>query len=103
MCYISTNNTSAKKQHIDNMDTDCTGTLTSVSKNKMLFIFKKINGFCVLVSGLGGTCVNVGCIPKKLMHRAALLGQFLHCYSLDGVSHEFSNCQCVRLDERVHE
>lgn len=25
--------------------------------------------------GLGGTCVNVGCIPKKLMHRAALLGQ----------------------------
>jgi pyruvate/2-oxoglutarate dehydrogenase complex dihydrolipoamide dehydrogenase (E3) component len=25
--------------------------------------------------GLGGTCVNVGCIPKKLMHRAALLGE----------------------------
>ena len=24
--------------------------------------------------GLGGTCVNVGCIPKKLMHEAALLG-----------------------------
>ena len=24
--------------------------------------------------GLGGTCVNVGCIPKKLMHTAALLG-----------------------------
>lgn len=29
------------------------------------------------VSGLGGTCVNVGCIPKKLMHQAALLGQAL--------------------------
>jgi len=27
--------------------------------------------------GLGGTCVNVGCIPKKLMHHAALLGQQL--------------------------
>ncbi|KAM9447177.1 thioredoxin reductase 2, tandem duplicate 2 [Clarias gariepinus] len=27
--------------------------------------------------GLGGTCVNVGCIPKKLMHRAALLGSAL--------------------------
>ncbi|KAJ7316917.1 hypothetical protein JRQ81_003079 [Phrynocephalus forsythii] len=27
--------------------------------------------------GLGGTCVNVGCIPKKLMHQAALLGQAL--------------------------
>jgi len=24
--------------------------------------------------GLGGTCVNVGCIPKKLMHTAAMLG-----------------------------
>ncbi|XP_030148347.1 thioredoxin reductase 2, mitochondrial isoform X7 [Lynx canadensis] len=24
--------------------------------------------------GLGGTCVNVGCIPKKLIHQAALLG-----------------------------
>lgn len=28
--------------------------------------------------GLGGTCVNVGCIPKKLMHQAALLGQAMH-------------------------
>jgi len=27
--------------------------------------------------GLGGTCVNVGCIPKKLMHQAALLGENL--------------------------
>lgn len=25
--------------------------------------------------GLGGTCVNVGCIPKKLCHRAAILGE----------------------------
>jgi len=25
--------------------------------------------------GLGGTCVNVGCIPKKLMHQAAILGE----------------------------
>ena len=28
--------------------------------------------------GLGGTCVNVGCIPKKLMHQAALLGNSLN-------------------------
>lgn len=28
--------------------------------------------------GLGGTCVNVGCIPKKLMHQAALLGEAAH-------------------------
>ncbi len=25
--------------------------------------------------GLGGTCVNVGCIPKKLMHNAAIIGE----------------------------
>lgn len=30
-----------------------------------------------VIAGLGGTCVNVGCIPKKLMHQAALLGQAL--------------------------
>lgn len=28
--------------------------------------------------GIGGTCVNVGCIPKKLMHRAAVLGEDIH-------------------------
>lgn len=27
------------------------------------------------VWGLGGTCVNVGCIPKKLMHTAALISE----------------------------
>jgi thioredoxin reductase (NADPH) len=25
--------------------------------------------------GIGGTCVNVGCIPKKLMHACGLLGE----------------------------
>jgi thioredoxin reductase (NADPH) len=28
--------------------------------------------------GLGGTCVNVGCIPKKLLHFAALGGELRH-------------------------
>ncbi|EQC25393.1 thioredoxin reductase (NADPH) [Saprolegnia diclina VS20] len=28
--------------------------------------------------GLGGTCVNVGCIPKKLMHQSAIMGELLH-------------------------
>ena len=32
---------------------------------------------CCARAGLGGTCVNVGCIPKKLMHHAALLGDSL--------------------------
>ena len=25
--------------------------------------------------GIGGTCVNVGCIPKKMMHYAAVLAE----------------------------
>ncbi|GFO23223.1 thioredoxin reductase 1 [Plakobranchus ocellatus] len=32
--------------------------------------------------GIGGTCVNVGCIPKKLMHQASLLGE-----SIDDAKH----------------
>ena len=28
--------------------------------------------------GIGGTCLNVGCIPKKLMHYAALVGEARH-------------------------
>ena len=36
--------------------------------------------------GLGGTCVNVGCIPKKLMHRAAQLKESL----LDAESYGWS-------------
>jgi Pyridine nucleotide-disulphide oxidoreductase len=36
--------------------------------------------YCPLGSkwGLGGTCVNVGCIPKKLFHTAALMGETAH-------------------------
>uniref|UniRef100_A0AAY5F617 Thioredoxin reductase 2, tandem duplicate 2 n=1 Tax=Electrophorus electricus TaxID=8005 RepID=A0AAY5F617_ELEEL len=46
--------------------------------------------------GLGGTCVNVGCIPKKLMHQAALLGVAMDDagkfgWSIPGpVSHDWS-------------
>jgi thioredoxin reductase (NADPH) len=25
--------------------------------------------------GIGGTCVNVGCIPKKMMHYASMVGE----------------------------
>lgn len=48
-----------------------------------------------MIVGLGGTCVNVGvsilfclismfeifvlkCIPKKLMHQASLIGEYVH-------------------------
>eukprot|EP00743_Colponemidia_sp_Colp-15_P001134 GILK01001246.1.p1 GENE.GILK01001246.1~~GILK01001246.1.p1 ORF type:complete len:544 (-),score=53.31 GILK01001246.1:1104-2597(-) len=34
--------------------------------------------------GLGGTCVNVGCIPKKLFHTASLVGEHLHDAGLYG-------------------
>jgi pyruvate/2-oxoglutarate dehydrogenase complex dihydrolipoamide dehydrogenase (E3) component len=34
--------------------------------------------------GLGGTCVNVGCIPKKMMHYAGTLYEALHDYGYVG-------------------
>ena len=38
------------------------------------FLIRIFRGNCIsILTGLGGTCVNVGCIPKKLMHQAALL------------------------------
>jgi len=36
--------------------------------------------------GLGGTCVNVGCIPKKMMHYAALLAESRQDQDLSGWS-----------------
>lgn len=36
--------------------------------------------------GLGGTCVNVGCIPKKMMHYAALLSESRSDQELSGWS-----------------
>ncbi|KAK1792451.1 hypothetical protein P4O66_012089, partial [Electrophorus voltai] len=53
-------------------------------------------GLCRTAWGLGGTCVNVGCIPKKLMHQAALLGVAMDDagkfgWSIPGpVSHDWS-------------
>lgn len=35
--------------------------------------------------GLGGTCVNVGCIPKKLMHYAGILADARHDQELAGI------------------
>lgn len=32
--------------------------------------------------GAGGTCVNVGCIPKKLMHQTSLIGETLKVINL---------------------
>ncbi|EQC27144.1 hypothetical protein SDRG_15045 [Saprolegnia diclina VS20] len=40
-------------------------------------------------AGLGGTCVNVGCVPKKIMFNAALHAEMLHsarAYAFKGVS-----------------
>ena len=39
--------------------------------------------------GLGGTCVNVGCIPKKLYHYAALKMEDLDVYGELGLSVEY--------------
>ncbi len=36
--------------------------------------------------GLGGTCVNVGCIPKKLMHYAGILAEARDDQELAGIA-----------------
>ena len=39
--------------------------------------------------GLGGTCVNVGCIPKKMMHFAGTLFDTMKFYPLVGNTSQF--------------
>eukprot|EP00731_Ephydatia_muelleri_P011899 Em0006g793a len=55
--------------------------------------------------GLGGTCVNVGCIPKKLMHQAALLGHSLKdapFYGWQGVESKGFSWEELRTAVRNH-
>ncbi|KAL0212985.1 hypothetical protein RCL1_006611 [Eukaryota sp. TZLM3-RCL] len=40
--------------------------------------------------GVGGTCVNVGCIPKRLLHDAASIAETIH----DAPAHGFDNLPC---------
>lgn len=40
--------------------------------------------------GVGGTCVNVGCVPKKLMHYAGMMGSLLK-YDSNKYGWEFDN------------
>lgn len=44
--------------------------------------------------GLGGTCVNVGCIPKKLMHYSGILSE---------ATHEQQNAGIPIVKERQHD
>ncbi|XP_037086398.1 thioredoxin reductase 1, cytoplasmic-like isoform X2 [Pollicipes pollicipes] len=51
--------------------------------------------------GLGGTCVNVGCIPKKLMHQAALLGEAVDDAAKFGWSVEKQNHSWEKMVQAV--
>lgn len=44
--------------------------------------------------GYGGTCVNVGCIPKKLMHQAALIGEYIKDAESFGWDVDHSKVKC---------
>ena len=52
----------------------CAKKCAQLGKKVVLFDFVKLTPQGTKW-GLGGTCVNVGCIPKKLMHYAGLLGE----------------------------
>lgn len=54
--------------------------------------------------GIGGTCVNVGCIPKKLMHHAALLGESIEYsqhYGWENIDRENVKLNWETLRENV--
>jgi len=55
--------------------------------------------------GLGGTCVNVGCIPKKLMHNAALIRETIHndagVFGLTGVANSGGEHSWETMRENV--
>ena len=53
----------------------CAKQASSLGKSVIVLDYVKPSPRTLAKWGLGGTCVNVGCIPKKLMHQAALLGQ----------------------------
>lgn len=49
---------------------------------------------------LGGTCVNVGCVPKKIMFNAAGIAEALHQASDFGFTIEFRDLDWAMLKER---
>lgn len=53
--------------------------------------------------GLGGTCVNVGCIPKKLMHNAALLAEHNHASASFGWEGQTANHNWETLRQNVQD
>eukprot|EP01016_Furgasonia_blochmanni_P050690 TRINITY_DN786_c0_g1_i8.p1 TRINITY_DN786_c0_g1~~TRINITY_DN786_c0_g1_i8.p1 ORF type:complete len:525 (+),score=113.49 TRINITY_DN786_c0_g1_i8:457-2031(+) len=52
--------------------------------------------------GLGGTCVNVGCIPKKLMHQASLHGENVLATRDYGWNFGKLNDPMIEDDEELH-
>lgn len=52
--------------------------------------------------GLGGTCVNVGCIPKKLMHTAALQREMMmHQAESYGLGKQVPHCDWTTLQTNI--
>ena len=48
----------------------------------------------VCEKGAGGTCVNVGCVPKKVMYNAAHIMECVH----DAPLYQYSGTDSVKLD-----
>uniref|UniRef100_A0A1I7U629 Thioredoxin-disulfide reductase n=1 Tax=Caenorhabditis tropicalis TaxID=1561998 RepID=A0A1I7U629_9PELO len=56
--------------------------------------------------GIGGTCANVGCIPKKLMHQAALVGKelkYAETYGWNGLDGSKINHDWNTLSKTVND
>ena len=53
--------------------------------------------------GIGGTWVNVGCIPKKMMHYSALLGEKYHDHANTGWIHEKPKHDWEKMIENIND
>lgn len=60
---------------------------------------------------MGGTCVNVGCVPKKVMYNAATINEMMHasknfCYDgvVEGSSFDWKGLKTLRdkYIQRLH-
>ena len=46
---------------------------------------------------IGGTCVNVGCVPSKIMIRGAHIAHLQHDHAFEGLGHCHPSVDCAAL------
>jgi len=63
------------------------------------YVLPSMRGTCW---GIGGTCLNVGCIPKKLMHQSALIGHAIKVIKCTEAKKIFTFHSCGFQDAKLY-